>query len=119
MSKLSLDQFLRNNQSSNKKTLFYFDDIDPVDRNGEALIEFLQHLHNHCGIYEIDQSIYDSVIFTGSDNIYFSYEFNSNSGNALAETLFILSSLQISKTSDNSYELRESNGSVSILTLRI
>lgn len=117
MAKLSLDQFLRESSVplSDKARLYLPEDIEFVDK---AVFPLINALYEHTGMYEINGVLYDSVVFTGSDNIYFSYAFNPNSGNALAETLFILSSLQISKTSDMSYELIESTGVISVLTLR-
>ena len=121
MVKLSLDQFLRDSATplSNKVRLFLPECVEPVDRTGTGLSTFLNEIYNHEGLFEIDGVSYDSVIFTGSDNIYFSYEFNPNSGKAIAETLFILSSLQISKTSDMTYELEESACKTNVLILRI
>ena len=93
--------------------------VEPIDRHGNGLYLFINELYDHTGLFDIDGIIYDSVIFTGSDNVYFSYAFNSNSGQATVESLFILSSLHISKTSDNTYELVESTGHTSTLTLRM
>ena len=114
--KLKLDQFLRHQSSIVRTPLSEY--IEPVDIHGVGLCPFLDNLYQHSGVYEINGIQYDSVIFTGSDNVYFSYEFNSNSGRALAESLFILSSLQITQTSDNTYELVEPSGNSSILVLR-
>ena len=120
MTKLKLDQFLRasNIALSSKVRLLLSDSIEPVDLNGNGLSLFLNELYDHTGMFEIDGIQYDSVIFTGSDNIYFSYAFNPNNCKAVAESLFILSSLQISKTSDNTYELVEATGQISSLILR-
>ena len=103
VAKLSLDQFLRLEAFSNRVRLLLPEQAEPVDRNGNGLSSFVTVLQDHSGMYEINGITYDSVVFTGSDNIYFSYEFNPNSRRAIVETLFILSSLQISKTSDNTY----------------
>ena len=120
MIKQDLDSFLSlsNNTLSDKVAYLLSESIEPVDCNGNRLYLFINELYEHSGLFDINGITYDSVLFTGNDNIYFSYEFNINSSKALAEVLFILSSLQISKTSDNTYELTESSGVTNVLTLR-
>jgi hypothetical protein len=46
-------------------------------------------LEAHEGIFVVDDIAYDSV-YCGTDNLYFAYCFNSNTGRAVNETLIIV-----------------------------
>lgn len=106
MVKLNLDQFLRKGLLTKSKPYTMIDSASVLD---EDIKKFLDTLSTY-NEYEIESTPYDSFIFTGNDNIYFSYGFNTNTGTALHEALFILSATKITKVSDNVYILTESSG---------
>jgi len=58
-----------------------------------SLKEFAKLAEAHGGIFVLDGTDYDHILYCGSDNLYFSYRFNSNSGKAVNETLLIVDTI--------------------------
>ena len=83
-----------------------------------GLLALLTALKEHAGDYEIDSVIYDYVMYSGNDSLYFCSGFNMNTGRVINETLFVTSAIQIDKTSDNTYVITESPGERHTLILR-
>lgn len=106
MVKLSLEEFLDlydYTAKTAKKSLPVLESLNLSDE----LFSFLQELDGHFGLFYINDTIYDSVVYTGGDNIYFCSNFNTTTGQVDNEILFILSSLKIDRTSDKTYRLTE------------
>lgn len=114
MTKLSLDEFLLLEFAPNPVRSI---PLDFDSSSNDIITTLITDLYNHVGIYLLDGVSYDSFLFTGTDNIYFSVEFNPITGSALRETLLILSVLSIEKTDDNTYTLTEKSGFIHTLIL--
>jgi hypothetical protein len=66
----------------------------------EDLFSFLHELDEHFSFFYINETAYDSVVYTGGNNIYFCSDFNVTTGRVTSEILLILSVLKIDRTSD-------------------
>lgn len=114
MNKLKLDQFL---QAQNMHTFGKSLPQEPSVRDA-GFLSLLTDLNEHVGYYQINQVLYDYVLYSGNDSLYFCSGFNANSGRVTDEILFVISSTKVSKISDNTYALTEFNGDEHLLTFR-
>ena len=78
MAKLSPNNFIRPSDSSSLTI---------------TLLDFVKKLELHEGLFVVDGKEYDNLLYTGNDNLYFSYCFNFNTGRAVSETLLIVDTI--------------------------
>lgn len=64
-------------------------------------------LESHEGLFIINGIEYDSILYCGTDNLYFSYGFNYTTSKAIAEALFIVDT--ITQVSERSYLIKSDN----------
>ena len=58
-----------------------------------SIDEFVRKLELHEGFFVVDGKEYDNLLYTGNDNLYFSYCFNFKTGRAVIETLLIIDNI--------------------------
>lgn len=70
------------------------DFVRPLDPHATiSLSDFVTIAEAHKGLFTVNGIDYDDILYCGTDNLYFSYCFNANSGRAVAENLLIVDSI--------------------------
>lgn len=80
-----------------------------------TLQELTDILEAHEGLFVVDNTDYDDVLYCGTDNLYFSYCFNHYNTKAMAETLLIVE--KVIKVTDTSFTV-VANGVESFIYLK-
>ena len=80
---------------------------DSFIRPSHDIKHLITVLESHKGLFIIDNIEYDSILYCGTDNLYFSYCFNYTTSKAVSETLLIVDT--ITQVSGQSFLIKSAN----------